>query len=196
MKKIIVFILLLAITGVTSAEILTNPGFEAYSDDGWGSLVPDGWGVYTDDWGTVSHGAVDGSGNQYEGTVYWSLSDSSAGTPLIGLQDIGAVADTSYTFSVWLKDPGDNQVAKIGFDYFAADWSAWWGEDVIDVSAALTGEWQLFTHTVDKWAGSAMKVKIVTENGGLWADSASLVPEPMTIGLLGLGALFLRRRRK
>ena len=42
MKKIIVFIVVLALTGMASAELLNNPGFEAYSSDGWGSMVPDG----------------------------------------------------------------------------------------------------------------------------------------------------------
>jgi len=33
------------------------------------------------------------------------------------------------------------------------------------------------------------------ENGGLWVDNFTVTPEPMTVGLLGLGALLIRRRK-
>lgn len=188
----------LIMSSVASATLLTNGSYETATSDGQDPphMVPDGWGVYTDDWANIDHQQVVDAGFAQDGLAYWMLEDTSSGSPIIGLQDIGVVADVSYTFSVYVRtNSGPSASAEIGFDYFSADQSAWWGQDVITVSV-VGNTWTQYTHTATKWAGSYMKVKVAIENDLLYVDNAVLVPEPSTIALLGLGSLVLCRKRR
>lgn len=186
----------LILSSVASATLLLNGSFETAADDGYGHMVPHNWGVYTDDWENINHQQVVDAGFAQDGSAYWMLEDTSAGSPIIGLQDLGTVADVSYTFTVWLRtNSGPSATAEIGFDYFSADQSAWWGQDVITVTA-VGNIWTQYTHTATKWAGSYMKVKVAIENDLLYVDNAVLVPEPSTVAILGLGGLVLLRRRR
>jgi hypothetical protein len=191
-----VLVPVLILSSAASATLLLNGSFETATDDGYGHMVPDNWGVYTDDWDNIDHQQVVDAGFAQDGSAYWMLEDTSTGSPIIGLQDLGVVADVSYTFSVYVRtNSGPSATAEIGFDYFSADQSVWWGQDVITVTV-VGNQWTQYTHTATKWAGSYMKVKVAIENDLLYVDNAVLVPEPSTVALLGLGSLVLLRRRR
>ena len=191
----LVLISMLILPRASQGTLLTNGSFETATADGLGHLVPDNWGVYTDDWDNIDHQQIVDVGVAQDGSAYWMLEDTSPDTPLIGLQDLGPAADVSYTFSVWLRvDKNPAASVGIGFDYFSADQSAWWGEETTTVT--VTNTWQQFTYTADKWTGSYMKVKIVTTDDLIWVDNAVLIPEPATVALLGLGGLFMLRRKR
>lgn len=60
---------------------------------------------------------------------------------------------------------------------------------------AVSGNWSTFTAAVGQ-AGEALFDTYGTVGGLPYANDIVVVPEPMTIALLGLGGLFLLRRRK
>lgn len=196
----IVLVLGLMMPATIRANFLTNGSFETATDDGWGHMVPDGWGLYVTDgvqWDNVNHQQVI-DGTAQDGTAYWMLDDHTAdGVALLGIQDMGTLPDVTYTFDIWLRDPGDpvGGTAQIGYEFWDATNTIWWGIDFSD-PFTLTTEWQKFSHTVPKWADSFMKVQIKVDNNIIHADNASLIPEPTTMVLLGLGTLMALRRRR
>jgi len=81
-------------------------------------MVPDGWGLYVTgglDWGNVAHSQVIDVTAQ-DGAAYWMLDDHTAAEALLGIQDVGAVADVAYTFDIWLRDPDGTGTAQIGYE--------------------------------------------------------------------------------
>ena len=193
----IVLVLGLMMPATVRANLLTNGSFETATDDGYGNMVPDGWGLYVTgglDWGNVAHSQVIDVTAQ-DGAAYWMLDDHTAAEALLGIQDVGAVADVAYTFDIWLRDPDGTGTAQIGYEFWDATNTTWWGVD-FSAPLTLTTEWQNFSHTVTKWADSYMKVQIRVDNNVIHADNASVIPEPTTMVLLGFGSLMMLRRRR
>ena len=56
----------------------------------------------------------------------------------------------------------------------------------IDTAGLADGIYEIYTYTQDQWTSS------LAENATF---TLTVIPEPMTMGLLGLGGLFLRRRK-
>ncbi len=182
-----------------SAGLLTNTGFESGS-------------------GTTASGWIQGSG--VTRTSGAAKAPSSFGMDItIGAaqeqrlqQNVasGLTGGTSYTATVDVLQPG----ALVGVD--AQIWIQWFGTSGF-ISNTLTNiapnaSWQNFTHTATAPAGTTnaeVFVRLASgafpEAGGtVYADnfdfldnSAPAVPEPASIGLLGLAATgLLARRRK
>lgn len=195
----IVLVLGLMMPATIRANLLTNGSFETATDDGYGHMVPDGWGVYVTggvDWGNVDHNQViDGTAQDL--LAYWMLDDHTAEEVLLGIQDLGILPDVTYTFDIWLRDP-DGGTAEIGFEFWGHDGTNptdWWGQ-MWSGALTLDGTWQQFSYSTPKWAGSYFKAMIKVDNNIIHADNASVIPEPTTMVLLGLGTLMALRRRR
>ena len=106
--------------------------------------------------------------------------------------------------TVWVKDgsgAGGAGLAKVALEWYDDSGNRDWDNEV-STWFDLTGDWSQLTLTGTAPAGvSTMTLGLGIGNYSfgrqILFDDASLtiIPEPMTIGLLGLGALFLRRRK-
>lgn len=198
MKKVLVLLVLLAVTGIATADLLYNGDFtiegtDPANADGWSEWNSGGWvnreqaagGITPDNWhyaignaGAINNGIWQDIAVADDGATYTLSADAAmdawwypAGYVKIEFYDAGAV---QLDFAeVWLPDPG-------GFD--------------------IGLPWDNYSVTATAPAGTvtvrAVMGGYTDGNGGtLRFDNAVLVPEPATMVLLGLGGLFLRRRR-
>jgi hypothetical protein len=113
---------------------------------------------------------------------------------------------SNYTFSVWAKSPSASAtVTPYGyvswFDSASSTLDGYW---VYPDNSSVGNDW---TEISFGWATAPVGTTSATfylagylnlEAGGILYDDASmsLIPEPVTMSLLGLGALMLRRRKK
>ncbi len=177
---------------VAGAELLTNPDFE---DTGGG--IGEGWGSFgnadfNDFFGGNGHASLfmDNPGNF--GGVFQSVG--------------GAVPGATYTFTLEDVRIEDNAAAdlRFGLEYYLADDSTKIGEDIVPVPLSPTGDGLVFSMMGTAPASTAIVRPIIlfdnvtsTANGqeNAFVFSTSLVPEPATAALAGLGGLLVLRRR-
>ena len=212
MKNLMVrlMVLLVCVAAPASATLLTNPGFESpiLADGEWHIAAPTGW-FYTGDgngWHTNPSVWVNGWEISYEGDNIAQL------PPVHHLnQDISVPALTAgqqYTLTMQVHEtPGYDDahgstaswaIAYLGWDGWAGwvdtgwvnfDDSDGWVEMSVtldtDVMLAAIGATQ-FNIQLDPDGGAPIVVD---------AASLTVIPEPATMCLLGLGGLLLRRRR-
>jgi hypothetical protein len=148
------------------------------------------------------------------------VSLASAGLVVTADPSVAAVSGPALAYNGWLTvDPGmlvDVQItaaggfgkgAAFGAGAMWADygdgklWSDFTVANSVAGESVLAGNHILITLTGGKiW--TAERPQVVGQSIGLWAENGEtllgtlyVVPEPMTMGLLSLGALFLRRRK-
>ena len=201
-KIVLMSVVAMLVVGNAQANLILNPGFENGTGD-W----PDDWTIESAADGTVwSDEAYTGNKSMLL-TGYGYKPESI----IVSTDRIAVTAGTEYTFSAMVKslsggtasgtnlrvkwfDAAGNWVAWPdgggwnGWNWFAVDAPPDWTEATALTIAAPAGAVEIEHAWVYSWKGDA--------DDGVYIDDVSMVPEPMTMGLLGLGALMIRRRRK
>ena len=203
-KIVLMALAALMVVGIAQANLVPNAGFE----DGAGT-VPDAWIIESGDtkitWSDEANTGIKsmlltGTGGKPEAVI-------------VSADRIAVTAGTEYTFIANVKslnggavsglnlrvkwfDAADNYVnwpdggGWSGWNWFAINAGADWTEETALTIAAPAGAVNIEHALVYSWKGDA--------GDGVYVDDVSMtaVPEPMTLGLLGLGALMIRRKRK
>ena len=221
MKKFIVLMAIVAMVGLAQAELFDNGDFEAgpWSGGGSGSGgggTPWGWQpfppIYQQDSGGSDGGdwmQLDQSAAPWTGTWNWAWSG-------VWSNKVAAVSGDVLTVSGMAKYiAGDNTLrAFVSYEDAGGSRVDYDGDGDVDnddryMPTWSTGtSWAAFSDTFtvplldgmnNPFASPIAQLDVTfsveTAPGAVGIDQVSLVPEPMTIGLLGLGALFLRRRK-
>lgn len=218
MKRLAVLCVLALMVSAVNANLVMNPGFESMSGD---PLMPDSWVTYKGTGATVYYAAktdpvYDGTysfkiaaRNGY-GMVHQTIGGFSGGQSLsfwlYGLGDTNAdwqmneVGDKVYVSIKFINAGGSAIGSEIKMDLFDAD-------PETEAATLSTTEWlksPVFNFvTPENTASVQIKIQAVdgTKNNGddgtaVHLDNVTLVPEPATMLLLGLGGLLGLSRRK
>jgi hypothetical protein len=179
-----------------NADFETNGGFGGTTADNWTETGPlysdplqnavgiEGWANHGGGWGVA---------------FYWWIGPES------GIhQDVAVTAGQEYEFKGWMLD--DAAAVTTSVYTMTIEWyqgTNLLGSTSEDISSQLTNTWKELGLTGTALTGSDMARVIVSASGmvsgeTLKFDDASFVavPEPVTMTILGLGSLFLARRRK
>jgi hypothetical protein len=189
--------MLVAMFATAQANLLNNGDFE----DGIFVLddTPDGWSAYYNstpgssdlvNWksGTGAHG-----GNNYVQIMGWSTTWGSM------FQTVSVTENESYAFSLWSKGDGTVDNAGPGA-YWLDSLGSSLGTAVYETfTAGATWEFHDYGTIVAPPGATQFSVYLwAATNTTVYYDDVSLtlVPEPFTMSLLGLGGLVLLRRKK
>ena len=220
MKRLFVLLLLLAMAGIASADIMPDGGFESGMWSGSGGWIymayPSSWtaGYATPYQGTTAPyaGSYSGvfvlpaSGYAYTWSyapVGWQSFAGGSGWSAAWQQGLAASEGDVLQASAYIKQlsgpAGGAGIMKL-------EWIDDTGGEISEVieSFVATGSWTQITGSLfTAPAGTASVTMVVgneTWNGGIVGtaiafDNVTVIPEPMSIALLSLGGLFLRRRK-
>ncbi len=107
----------------------------------------------------------------------------------------------TYELSIWAKTGTEDQ----GLYFYLLDGTnsddGWSGATTLMGTALVpvpVSDWTEYSATYEATAADAGKTIAIAiyGRGATYGDTVTLTPEPMTLGLLGLGALMLRRRKR
>ncbi len=208
MKKVLVTLIVsLLMCAGAQANLILNGGFEGGDLGNIDSVTIDNWTK----WGNSGwHHDDAGYKNGDKGMKYWWDSTGM-------YQDFDATAGVEYTFSLAAISPSADMLKGwdliVKAEWLDANWAVLGGE-VIDRFVGAKSEtnpgdgtdtWVTLSGTSTATDG-AIHGRIVMyleqagdwgyTGGGVYFDDASVVPEPMTIALLGLGSMALIRRKR
>ena len=217
MSKVFSLVLVLSIVGITSAELIVNGDFEAGAWDGGGSGSGAAFGWTSMPPSHITSGGSDGGAYmkldssaivvgawQWGWSAIWTNFEIVASTgqsfTLEGMAKNISHGDNLRVFWEW-KDASGSKVDLSGNGTIG-------NEDRVMVLINTGAEWELFTDSQiapslddlgNPFASPITNLGITfgaeVEANVIGLDQVSLVPEPITIGLLGLGGLFIRRRK-
>ncbi|MCE5185579.1 MAG: PEP-CTERM sorting domain-containing protein [Planctomycetaceae bacterium] len=204
MKKVLMFAALLAVAGIASANMLTNGDFALGSG---GTTDPDNaalaWSQYNSSGGWNNR---ETAGNPVAGDYLIAIG-AAGGYGAFAWQDV-AVADNGATYTLSADASLDKWWLNSG--YLKIEFYDAGGTDPINMIGSAESAhfsqpgydqglpWANYSITGTAPAGTALvRVMLGTwgEGGTARFDNAVLVPEPITLVLLGLGGLALRLRK-
>ncbi len=183
MKKLLALLLVLGMVSAVSAlPVISGPA----------TIELDTATTYTVS-GTSAEATPDGGGESgYSGVIwvdYSNYKDQLSNPTITANGNMGGLAEIDIAPSY----------LPSGFAFAAAPAGGTWDETT-DVD---TGEWFTFdviANSTGLWAyevGDTFEIQLLTGTFGSTGEGlvVTVIPEPMTIALLGLGGLFLRRRK-
>ncbi len=202
MKKTLVMVMVvLAAAGFSSAAVnlISNSSFESYADDGYGRMMPTGFGLWTEswNWSNIPNTEVV-TIDALTGLVSFQMDDSAAigGAACALTYTLGQLPVGYYHVGGWFK--GDGAGGTVGVDMFAPDWSAWYWGDGSSLAGISADEWTYVGfdfQVTDPTVQFNFVVKGAANTPAFLVDDVIAVPEPMTLSVLALGGLLLRRRK-
>ena len=207
MKKLTLSIAILAMVGVASASLVPNGDFETAGGVHWSSFASAGAVISFPTTGGNSggYGVVDNTAGDWGGGLVSPADFEYAGNTGIPLATLGLTAGETYTFQMDMINLAGTGVGGVKFES--------WGAAHISNSGDLpasgqSASWATYSweYTIDAAATSIKIVPLITPNyaqpdvhSSIGFDNVGVIPEPATLGLLGLvggGMLFLRRLRR
>jgi hypothetical protein len=201
MKKLIVlFSMICMVSVVANATVVTNGGFESgvgVAATGW---IQNQFAPGT----TLERKAESPHSGDYsmKYVINWTTG-SGPKAELLQTTAVGSVPGSMLVdFSFWYKGAlGVSEVAQANIKWLNAagteiGGTAWW-------NFTPTGNYQQFSKTGLSGPALTSRAKVtiqmvggaMAQTGTMYVDDVVLTPEPMTLALLGLGGLFLRRRK-
>ena len=219
MKKLIVLCVLVAFAGYASAELLVlgNPGFES-GMSGWGTWGS-GSGSGSSGYKWTSHWAFIETSGGVGDSQFMNLTTASQagysewwgwGYNITWRSEMSQIKDLVpgvgvYTIGGWYKNLSDfgpeGMRGEIKFEWLDASGRKSQDGGLIPSQSVyfdITSEWAYYEETL---AVPALAYAIrpcwanPTPGDEVGLDDVIAIPEPMSIALLGLGGLFLRRRK-
>ena len=191
MKKVLTMVAICAAASLASATIYI-PGGQFDSNPGWAEVAGGGSGAsYSYDNG---YGQIDSTAGSW---AIWVAKDGDSEE--ISLSSLGVTAGQEITITMDMKE-----FANAGGNTAGIKIESWGGGSILgnsgDMKTALTSEWATytFTYTVDAGADALKFVPVQHEEISVGYDNIGVVPEPATMGLIGLfggGMMALRRFR-
>lgn len=189
MKRCLLLVLAVGLVASSQANLVSNGGFESGDLTDWWTYPYDASQSVTVQSVTVADGSFSAE----------MVSGSDTDWQELGTNAMACDSETTYTLNLDYNKI-DWAGAGIYITYWDSGWTVLDGDwfDITFTSEEGTGTWTPFSTDFTTVADTAhMEVKVSMGGWGtMYVDNVSVVPEPATLGLIGLGGLLLAGRRR